>query len=49
MHKYVSYEKKNYIKAPQTVGDLFEKLKRKCDKKNGVKNRSEKIIKKSLN
>ena len=47
MHKYVSYEKKNYIKAPQTVGDLFEKLKRKCDKKKMVwKIGVKKIIKK---
>ena len=34
MHKYVSYgEKKNYIKAPQIVGNLFQKFKRKCEGK----------------
>ena len=26
-------EKKNYIKAPQIVGNLFQKFKRKCEKK----------------
>ena len=26
-------EKKNYIKAPQIVGNLFQKFKRKCEEK----------------
>ena len=34
MHKYVSYrEKYIYIKAPQIVGNVFQKFKRKCEKK----------------